>query len=116
MYGLGTTDMKSAVAAMIFATAALQHGDVELAGDVLLVINADEERSMECGSEYLSVDYGIQADVALLGEPSGIDGPEFEFLHIVSRGLSSTPAAKNCEDGFPNTTGTWPDDSSRART
>ncbi len=88
MYGLGTTDMKSAVAAMIFATAALQHGDVELAGDVLLVINADEERSMECGSEYLSVDYGIQADVALLGEPSGIDGPEFEFLHIVSRGLS----------------------------
>ena len=88
MYGLGTTDMKSAVAAMLYATAAIQQEDVPLAGDVLLVINADEERSMVCGSEYLSVDYGLQADVALLGEPSGIDGPEFEFLHLLSRGLS----------------------------
>ena len=88
MYGLGTTDMKGAVAAMVYATAALKQSDIGLAGDVLLVINADEERSMECGSEFLSVEYGIQADVALLGEPSGIDGPEFEFLHLLSRGLS----------------------------
>ena len=88
MYGLGTTDMKGAVAAMIYAAAALQHSEAELAGEVLLVVNADEEYSMECGSEFLSADYGIKADVALLGEPSGIDGPEFEFLHLVSRGLS----------------------------
>ena len=88
MYGLGTTDMKAAVAAMIYATAALKQPGVGLAGDVLLVINADEERTMECGSEFLSAEYGIRADVALLGEPSGIDGPEFEFLHILSRGLS----------------------------
>ena len=88
MYGLGTTDMKGAVSAMVYATAALKLCDIPLAGDVLLVINADEERSMECGSEFLSVEYGgLQADVALLGEPSGIDGPEFEFLHLLSRGL-----------------------------
>jgi len=88
MYGLGTTDMKGAVAAMIYALAALEDCDVELAGDVLLVVNADEERSMEFGSEYLSTDFGLRADVALLGEPCGIDGPEFEFLHVLSRGIS----------------------------
>lgn len=87
MYGLGTTDMKAAVAAMVYATAALQAED-ELAGDVLLVINADEERTMSFGSEFLSTEYGIQADVALLGEPSGVDGPEFEFLNLLSRGIS----------------------------
>lgn len=88
LYGLGSTDMKGAVAAMIYATAALQQCETVLAGDVLLVINADEERSMTFGSEFLATDYGIHADVALLGEPSGIDGPEFEFLHLLSRGIS----------------------------
>jgi len=88
MYGLGTTDMKAAVAAMVYATAAVAQTPDRRAGDLLLVINADEERTMDYGSGFLAEEYGIQADVALLGEPSGIDGPEFEFLHIVSRGLS----------------------------
>ena len=88
LYGLGSTDMKGAVAAMIYATAAVQKSEAALAGDLLLVINADEERSMKFGSEFLATDYGIEADVALLGEPSGIDGPEFEFLHLVSRGIA----------------------------
>ncbi len=88
LFGLGSTDMKGAVAAMIYATAALKHCETPLAGDVLLVINADEERSMRFGSEFLSTEYGLRADVALLGEPSGIDGPEFEFLHLLSRGIS----------------------------
>lgn len=88
LFGLGATDMKGAVAAMVYATAALKASAVELAGDLLLVINADEERSMAFGSEFLATDYRIQADVALLGEPSGIAGPEFEFLHLLSRGIS----------------------------
>lgn len=87
LYGLGSTDMKGAVAAMVYATAALKQCDVQLAGELLLVIVADEERTMSFGSEYLAGEYGIEADVALLGEPSGIDGPEFEFLHLLSRGL-----------------------------
>ncbi len=88
LFGLGSTDMKGAVAAMVYATAALKHCQTSLVGDVLLVINADEERSMRFGSEFLSTEYGLRADVALLGEPSGIDGPEFEFLHLLSRGIS----------------------------
>lgn len=88
LYGLGATDMKGAVAAMVYATAALAHCEPALAGEVLLVINADEERSMKFGSEFLATEYGIRADVALLGEPSAIGGPEFEFLHLLSRGIS----------------------------
>src|SRR4029078_7048735 len=61
---------------------------IAFSGELLLVINADEERSMKFGSEFLSTEYGLKADVALLGEPSGIDGPEFEFLHLLSRGIS----------------------------
>ncbi|MBM4072962.1 MAG: M20 family metallopeptidase [Planctomycetes bacterium] len=88
LYGLGATDMKGAVAAMVYATAALRQSAGELAGDLLLVIDADEERSMKFGAEYLAGEYGLRADVALLGEPSGIAGPEFEFLHLVSRGVA----------------------------
>ncbi len=87
MYGLGTTDMKGAVAAMIYATAAIKQCNVELDGDVLLVVNADEERSMAAGSKYLAEEYGIEATVCLLCEPCAISGPEFEFLHLLSRGI-----------------------------
>lgn len=87
MYGLGTTDMKGAMAAMIYATAALKQCNIELDGDILLVVNADEERSMAAGSKYLAEEYGIEATVCLLCEPSGISGPEFEFLHLLSRGI-----------------------------
>lgn len=87
LHGLGATDMKAAVAAMIYATAAVRELGTELAGDLLLVVNADEERSMAFGSEYLATECGLNADVALLGEPSAIAGDEFEYLHIASRGL-----------------------------
>ena len=87
LYGLGTTDMKGAVSAMIYAAAAIKQCDVALKGHLLVVVNADEERNMK-GSEFLVNDYGLKADVALLGEPSGIAGDEFEFLHLLSRGIS----------------------------
>ena len=122
LYGLGSIDMKGAVAAMIYATAALRQCDTRLAGDVLLVIDADEERSMKFGSEFLATDYGIQADVALLGEPSGIDGPEFEFLHILSRGIScfrirvfGTQMHSSLTDRLPAATGLDSGDRSTCR-
>mgnify|MGYP004384396023 CR=1 FL=1 len=44
----------------------------------LVVANADEDRNMK-GSEFLVTEYGLKADVALLGEPSGIASAEFDF-------------------------------------
>lgn len=87
IYGLGSTDMKGAVAAMIYATAALQQCKVQLDGQFIFVANADEERSMK-GSEFLVTEYGLKVDLALLGEPSGITGDEFEYLHLLSRGIT----------------------------
>ena len=88
LYGLGSTDMKGAVAAMVYAAAAVAHSAGELAGDLLLVLVADEEYGMELGSHYLAQEYGLEADVAVIGEPSAIAGPEFEFLHLLSRGVA----------------------------
>ena len=88
LYGLGATDMKGAVAAMVYAAATLSQAERRLRGSLMLVINADEERSMRSGSEYLAAEYGLKADAGLLGEPSAIRGEEFAYLHLVSHGMA----------------------------
>ena len=85
LYGLGSADMKSAVAAFVYSTAALKSLG-PLRGDLLLVLVADEEAGGRYGSHYLATQHGLKADMALIGEPSGITR-EWENLHIGSRGV-----------------------------
>src|SRR5665647_90254 len=54
IYGLGSNDMKAAVAAMTYATYALVETGVELQGDLLLAFVADEEGGGEHGAKYLA--------------------------------------------------------------
>ncbi|MFN0074101.1 MAG: M20 family metallopeptidase [Chloroflexota bacterium] len=84
MFGLGSSDMKGAVAAMIYATAALAASGQELGGDVLLAFTADEETGSGAGAQYLVRERGLRADAALIGEPQSIHEP-FESLPLVSR-------------------------------
>lgn len=86
LFGLGATDMKAAVAAIVFAGAALKRSNVPLQGELLLVLNADEENGSAFGAQYLVEEYGLRADAAIVCEPTGIKQP-WELLALVSRGI-----------------------------
>jgi len=85
LYGLGASDMKAAVAAFVYAAAALkQVGPLE--GSLLLAFVADEEGGGRYGAHYLSTQYGLKADMGLIGEPPGVSR-EWEYIHLGCRGV-----------------------------
>lgn len=84
LYGLGATDMKGAVAAMVYAAAALNTLPEAPAGDLLLIFTANEEAPGEFGANWLVKNYDIQADFCLVGDTSGIH-EDFDFLHVCAR-------------------------------
>lgn len=86
LYGLGSADMKAAMAAMVFAAGALARCDLP-AGRLALVFTADEEAGSACGTRYLLSSEAVQADAAVVGEPCGI-GRSWEFIAVASRGIS----------------------------
>jgi acetylornithine deacetylase len=89
LYGLGSSDMKGAVAAMVYAVAAIRQVLADrLRGDIVLVLTADEEGGCADGAQYLLENDLVQADVVLIGEPAGVRS-EWEYLHVVSRGLTA---------------------------
>jgi acetylornithine deacetylase/succinyl-diaminopimelate desuccinylase family protein len=85
MYGLGTADMKGAVAAMVFAAAALRASGLQLGGDLVLAFSADEEAGASMGSRFLApLLEGV--DACLIGEPSGWDR-NWQGICLVCRGV-----------------------------
>lgn len=84
-YGLGTTDMKGAIAAMMVALE--RFAATPGSGSLALVLTADEEQGSDAGAKALSETGRLPAlDALVIGEPSGIDEP-WEALHLVSRGI-----------------------------
>jgi acetylornithine deacetylase len=86
LYGLGSTDMKGSVAAMVYAGAALAEA-AELDGAVKVVLTADEEAGSAFGARFLADTLAVEADAVLVGEPTGLRSP-WEFLAVASRGIS----------------------------
>ncbi len=85
LYGLGAADMKAAVSAFVYAAAAIRHV-MPLAGDLILALVANEEGGGRYGAHYLSTQYGLKADMAVIGEPPGVT-KEWEYIHLGCRGV-----------------------------
>ena len=85
LYGLGSSDMKAAVAAMVFAAAAVIESGEQLAGDLMLAFVADEEAGAELGSKFVAPHLS-DFSACLIGEPSGWQD-DWQGLHLVSRGV-----------------------------
>ncbi|KAB7707192.1 ArgE/DapE family deacylase [Bacillus aerolatus] len=72
MYGRGIADMKSGVAAMIFALKAVRAAGIELSSNVIIKTVTEEECT---GNGALAaIEEGFKADAALIPEPLGQQG------------------------------------------
>lgn len=86
-YGLGSSDMKGAVAAMLLALR--RHADSGPPGRISLVLTADEEQGSNAGAKSLAETPPPElegVDAMVIGEPCGVDDP-WEMLALVSRGI-----------------------------
>ena len=87
LYGLGTTDMKGAVAAMLVGGAAFRSVAADVGGSLTLILTADEEYGSVYGAEFLARSNALQVDGIVLGEPSGVHS-DWEAIRVVSRGIA----------------------------
>lgn len=85
LYGLGSADMKGAVAAMLVAVAELAGSGFGV-GRVSLLLTADEENGAALGARHVVETVALDADAVVIGEPGGIEA-DFDRLHLVSRGI-----------------------------
>lgn len=86
-YGLGSTDMKGGVAAMMLALERFAAGTAQDAGAVSLILTADEEQGSDAGAKALCASGLLpQVDDIVIGEPSGITEP-WQAIYLVSRGI-----------------------------
>ncbi len=89
LYGRGACDMKGGIAAMVFAAETLVGTGIELAGDVQIATNTDEESSGAGGTAL--VRRGLQADAGIVTEPTGFQvwvacrGSEYGVVRVPGR-------------------------------
>jgi acetylornithine deacetylase len=89
LYGRGACDMKGGIAAMVFAVETLAKRGIDLAGDLLVATNTDEESSGAGGTAL--VRRGLTADAAIVTEPTGsrvwvaCRGSEYGVIRVPGR-------------------------------
>ena len=86
LYGLGSADMKAAIAAMLVAAARLVRTPPS-SGRLSLLLTADEEDGARFGAHHVAAARPLEADAVVIGEPGGIE-TDFDRIHLVSRGIA----------------------------
>ncbi|MFI0355698.1 M20 family metallopeptidase [Actinomadura sp. 9N407] len=114
LYGLGSADMKGALAAMILAAGRLVRENTPAAGRLSLLFTADEEDGAYHGAQYLAElppsELGPAgtvlppADAVLIGEPGGMD-EDYDLLHLGSRGIARLRATAYGRQGHSSLSG-----------
>jgi acetylornithine deacetylase/succinyl-diaminopimelate desuccinylase-like protein len=97
LYGLGSADMKAAVAAMLVAAAGLRDGPPP-AGRLSPLFTADEEDGAAFGAQHVAATVPLAADGVVIGEPGGIEA-DFDRLHLVSRGIARVRLVASADQG-----------------
>jgi acetylornithine deacetylase/succinyl-diaminopimelate desuccinylase-like protein len=87
LYGLGAADMKGALAAILYAAAALRALDALVCGDLLVVLTADEEAGAALGAKWLVDHHELEADFCLVAEPCGLK-EDFESITVAGRNIA----------------------------
>lgn len=86
LLGLGSADMKGAIAAILVSAGRLARGSLGR-GRLSLLFTADEEDGASFGAHYVVGARQLNADAVVIGEPGGLES-DFDRLHLVSRGIA----------------------------
>jgi putative selenium metabolism hydrolase len=98
LYGLGASDMKGGLAAMVYGVQALKDAGVSLAGDLYVVGVVQEEPCEGVAMRVLVEEEGLRPDFVVLGEPTGM---QIRRGHRGRIGLRVTARGRSCHAATP---------------
>lgn len=99
LYGLGASDMKGGLAAMVYGVRAIKNAGVSLAGDLYVVGVVQEEPSEGMAMRVLVEEEGLHPDFVVLGEPTGMQIRRGQRGRI---GLKVTARGRSCHAAMPD--------------
>jgi putative selenium metabolism hydrolase len=98
LFGLGASDMKSGLAAMVYGVQALRNAGVNLAGDLYVVGVVQEEPCEGMAIRVLVEEENLRPDFVVLGEPTGMQIRRGQRGRI---GLKVTTRGRSCHAATP---------------
>lgn len=96
IYGIGASDMKASIAAMVYGVKLLLDANVELNGELVLAFVVQEEPCEGMAMQVLVEEEGVRPDMVVLGEPTNLHISRGQRgrveLRVVTRGRSGHAA------------------------